>query len=117
MSAGLYERLRSAVEVMADGAILADTTTGEVIINASARAMLGIPPDDAVDTTYLKDVVGFYPFELAAGAPDGQPVREEVRIGERVLHSVVTPLREGGASIGAIVVLRDLGENADVSRR
>ena len=70
--------------------------TGEVVINQAARAMLGIPPDAPVDTTYLKDVVGFYPFDLAAGAPDGQPVREEVRIGERVLHSVVTPLRENG---------------------
>jgi signal transduction histidine kinase/DNA-binding response OmpR family regulator len=117
MSAGLYERLRTAVEVMADGAILADTTTGEVVINQAARAMLGIPSDEPVNTTYLKDVVGFYPFDLAAGAPDGQPVREEVRIGERLLHSVVTPLRENGASVGAIVVLRDLGDTADVARR
>src|SRR6478672_2739467 len=117
MSDGLYERLRTAVEVMADGAILADTTTGEVVINQAARSMLGIPSDEPVDTTYLKDVVGFYPFDLAAGAPDGQPVREEVRIGERVLHSVVTPLRDDGASVGAIVVLRDLGDTADVSRR
>ena len=117
MSVGLYERLRTAVEVMADGAILADTTTGEVVINQAARQMLGIPSDEPVNTTYLKDVVGFYPFELAAGAPDGQPVREEVRIGERVLHSVVTPLREQGASVGAIVVLRDMGDTADVARR
>jgi signal transduction histidine kinase/DNA-binding response OmpR family regulator len=117
MGAGLYERLRTAVEVMADGAILADTTTGEVVINQAARGMLGIPFDAEVDTTYLKDVVGFYPFDLAVGAPDGQPVREEVRIGERVLHSVVTPLRELGSSVGAIVVLRDLGDTADVARR
>jgi signal transduction histidine kinase/DNA-binding response OmpR family regulator len=117
MSAGLLERLRTAVEVMADGAILADTTTGEVLINQTARAMLEIPSDAAVDTAYLKDVVGFYPFDLAVGAPDGQPVREEVRIGERVLHSVVTPLRESGALVGAIVVLRDLGDTADVARR
>jgi signal transduction histidine kinase len=113
----MYERLRIAVDVMADGAILADTRTGEVIINQSARVMLGIAPKDVVDTTYLKDVVGFYPFDLAAGAPEGLPVREEVRIGERVLHSVVTPLREEGQSIGAIVVLRDLGDTADVARR
>ncbi len=117
MAVGLVERLWSAVEAMADGAIVADTTTGEVVINCSARAMLGIPADAKVDTTYLKDVVGFYPFDLAAGAPDGQPVREEVRIGERVLHSVVTPLREHGGSVGAIVVLRDLGDTADVARK
>jgi len=117
MPVGLYERLRIAVDVMADGAIVADTRTGEVVINQSARTMLGIAPDERVDTTYLKDVVGFYPFELAAGASDGQPIREEVRIGERVLHSVVTPLREDHQQIGAIVVLRDLGDTADVARR
>src|SRR5580698_10007345 len=109
------ERLRMAVEVMADGAIFADTTTGEVMINRMARVMLGIPDDAVVDTTYLKDVVGFYPFELAAASPD--PIREDVRIVDRVLHSVVTPLREGKETVGAIVVLRDLGDTADVARR
>ncbi len=45
-------------------------------------------------------------------------MREEVRIGDRVLHSVVTPLRDGdGDSVGAIVILRDLGDTADVARR
>jgi signal transduction histidine kinase/DNA-binding response OmpR family regulator len=122
MASALYDRLRLAIDAMADGTIFADTTTGEVVINRSAREMLGIPPDVAVDTTYLKDVVGFYPFDLAASAPEGQPIREEVRVGERVLHSVVTPLREagvpeGGQSAGAIVVLRDLGDTADVARR
>jgi len=76
-----------------------------------------VPADAVVDTTYLKDIVGFYPFDLAAGSPDGQPVREEVRIGDRVLHSVVTPLREGETSVGAMVILRDLGDTADIARR
>ena len=111
------DRLRLAIEAMADGAIVADTRTGEVIVNASAREMLCIPSDAVVDTKYLKEIVGFYPFELSAGAADGQPIREEVRIGDRVLHSVVTPLREAGTSTGAIVVLRDLGDTVDVARR
>ncbi|MBL0213619.1 MAG: response regulator [Myxococcales bacterium] len=109
--------LRAAIEVMADGAIVADTRTGEVFVNRAAREMLGIPADAVVDTTYLKDTVGFYPFDLAAGSSDGQPIREEVRIGDRVLHSVVTPLRDGEDAVGAIVILRDLGDTADVSRR
>ncbi len=116
MPVGVSE-LRIAIDAMADGAILADTRSGEVLVNHAARAMLGIPPEVQVDTTYLKDVVGFYPFDLAAGALDGQPIREEVRIGDRVLHSVVTPLREGEEATGAIVVLRDLGDTADVARR
>jgi len=115
MSVGL-SALQTAVDVMADGAILADTRTGDVFVNRAAREMLGIPDDAHVDTTYLKDIVGFYPFDLATGG-DGQPIREEVRIGDRVLHSVVTPLREGTASIGAIVILRDLGDTADLARR
>ena len=117
MSLGL-PALRAAIEVMADGAIVADTRTGDVFVNAAAREMLGIPSDAVVNTTYLKDTVGFYPFDLAAGT-SGQPIREEVRIGDRVLHSVVTPLAGEDASrpIGAIVILRDLGDTADVARR
>src|SRR5215468_7961466 len=117
MSSASIDLLRHAVGAMADGAIVADTRTGEVFINAAAREMLGIPADAQIDTTYLKDTVGFYPFDLAAGALDGQAIREEVRIGDRVLHSVVTPLRDGAASLGAIVILRDLGDTAEVARR
>ncbi len=113
----LLERVWGAFDAMADGAIVADTGTGEVLINLAAREMLEIPPETPVDTTYLKDVVGFYPFDLAAGAPEGQPIREEVRIGDRVLHSVVTPMRTEGGPCGATVILRDLGDTADVHRR
>jgi len=116
MPVGVSE-LRIAIDAMADGAILADTRSGEVFVNRAAREMLAIPEEALIDTTYLKDVVGFYPFDLAAGASEGQPIREEVRIGDRVLHSVVTPLHTDGQSIGAIVILRDLGDTADVSRR
>jgi signal transduction histidine kinase/DNA-binding response OmpR family regulator len=116
MSSASSDLLRHAVGAMADGAIVADTRSGEVFINDAAREMLAIPLDAQIDTTYLKDTVGFYPFELAV-ASDGQPVREEVRIGDRVLHSVVTPLRDGAQSAGAIVILRDLGDTAEVARR
>jgi signal transduction histidine kinase/DNA-binding response OmpR family regulator len=110
----MADRLRLAVDAMVDGAIVADTRSGEVFVNAAAREMLGIPSDASVDTSYLKNIVGFYPFDLAVS---GMPIREEVRIGERVLHSVVTPLTEGDETVGAIVVLRDLGDTADVASR
>src|SRR5215218_9549931 len=109
--------LRGAVGPLADGGVLAHPRSGEGFAQRAAREMLGIPLDAAVDTSYLKDVVGFYPFDLAATASDGQPVREEVRIGDRVLHQVVTPLHEAGLSVGAFVVLRDLGDTADLARR
>src|SRR3954469_2356401 len=117
MSSVSIDLLRHAVGAMADGAIVADTRTGEAFINGAAREMLGIPAEAQIDTTYLKDTVGFYPFDLAAGALDGQAIREEVRIGDRVLHSVVTPLRDGAESLGAIVILRDLGDTAEIARR
>jgi signal transduction histidine kinase/DNA-binding response OmpR family regulator len=114
MSSASIDLLRHAVGAMADGAIVANTRTGEVFINAAAREMLGIPADAQIDTTYLKDTVGFYPFDLAAGE---KAIREEVRIGECMLHSVVTPLRDAAGVLGAIVMLRDLGDTAEIARR
>jgi signal transduction histidine kinase/DNA-binding response OmpR family regulator len=103
---------------MADGVLVADTRSGAVSVNPAARQMLGIPADREVTTAYLKDDVGFYPFDLVVAAHgDGTPVREEVRIGDRVLHSVVTPLLDAGQPFGAVVVLRDLGETRELSRR
>jgi signal transduction histidine kinase/DNA-binding response OmpR family regulator len=113
MHSGAADSLRLAVEAMADGFISADMRTGDVVINSAARHMLGITTGDTVTTQYLKEVVGFYPFELAGVTP----VREELRIGERVLHSVVTPLFDDGNLIGAIVVLRDLGASGEVIRQ
>ncbi|MEZ4358764.1 MAG: response regulator [Kofleriaceae bacterium] len=101
---GETDRLAAAIEAMEDGFLFADSRTGEVILNRTARVILGIDPTAQVDTTYLKEVVGFYPFELAVD----QPIREEIRIGDRSLHSVVTPLTENGQPIGATVVLRNL---------
>jgi signal transduction histidine kinase len=101
------DRLFAAIEAMDDGFLFADSRTGEVLINSVARQILGIDASVAVTTSYLKEVVGFYPFELASSG-SVQPVREEIRIGVRTLHSVVTPLTENGQPIGATVVLRNL---------
>ncbi len=107
------EALLLAIEAMADGFIAADMRTGGVTINPAARQMLGIAAGEIVTTQYLKEVVGFYPFELAGLSP----IREELRIGERVLHSVVTPLFDGTQRVGATVVLRDLGASGEVIRQ
>jgi signal transduction histidine kinase/PleD family two-component response regulator len=114
MIAGVNE-LRIAVEAVADGVILADTRSGEVYINRAARAMLGIPSDAAVDTTYLDGLIGFERFDLAAETSERGSARREIRIADRVLHSVITPLRNAGHPIGMLVVLRDLGGMRDIS--
>lgn len=110
------ERLHAAIEAMDDGFLFADTRTGEVVINRAARRILGIEPEVDVTTQYLKETVGFYPFELA-GSGSVAPVREEIRIGDRTLHSVVTPLTENGHTVGATVVLRDIEGLRDSSTR
>lgn len=108
------DRLNAAIQAMDDGFLFADSRSGEVVINAAARRILGIAETVEVTTRYLKEVVGFYPFELASS---DQPVREEIRVGERSLHSVVTPLIEHGQPIGATVVLRKLDGIRDSNSR
>jgi hypothetical protein len=109
MSLGAID-LRQAVEAYGRWRDRCRHAIGEVFVNAAARRC-----SDSTDRTstpaYLKDTVGFYPFDLAAGRSDGQPIREEVRIGERVLHSVVTRCATRRA-LGAIVILRDPGDTA-----
>jgi len=105
-----------AIEAMADGVVVADTRHGDVHVNHAARVMLGLPEGGPVTTSFLKDRLGFYPFDLVAAG--GGPVREEVRIGEALYHSVVSPIiDETGAPVGAIVVLRDLGETRAALRQ
>jgi signal transduction histidine kinase/DNA-binding response OmpR family regulator len=101
---------------MTDGVIVADRKTGQVIMNPAARRLLGIDPDATVTTGFLKDKLGFYPFDLvAAGAGE---VREEVHVGGRHLSSAVSALRgDDGESIGAVVVLREPPPSFDDARR
>jgi len=112
----VVDRLTLAVAAMADGVMVADRRTGEVLVNAAARRLLGLPPDAAVTTTYLAETLGFYPFDLVS--PAGGDVREELHIGDRTLHSVVSPLAdEKGNPMGAVVALRDAIPLGDEARR
>ncbi len=117
-------RLHDMIESMADGLILTDIASEEVTINPAARRMLGIADPVTVTTQFLKDKLGFYPFDLVvtrgAGAGSGvpAPLREEVRVGEHVLHSIVSPVTESsGKLVGVVVVLRDMTEAKELARR
>ena len=96
-------RLSLMVESMADGLILTDTGSDLVLINPAGRAMLGIDHTENVTTLFLKDKLGFYPFDLVATRPtvmgDEKPLREEVRVGERLFHSIVSPVRDGAGKL------------------
>jgi len=110
------DRLSLAVAAMADGVMVADRRTGEVLLNPAARRMLGVPVDAEVTTRYLAETLGFYPFDLVAAG--GAGVREELRIGGTLLHSVVTPWGdEDGAPLGAVVVLHEPVTAGDDARR
>lgn len=110
-----HDRLAAAFAEMADGLLIVDVRSGDVEVNHAARQMLALPSDIAITTAYLQQVVGFYPFDLVSATSGA--FREEVRIGSRVLHSVVTPLVEAGQMVGAVVALRDLGEASEIAHR
>lgn len=114
--------LTRMVESMADGLILTDPNTAEVLINPAARRLLNVEPDVEVTTQFLKDTLGFYPFDLAAPRPGSltppAPIREQLSVGGKTLHSIVSPILEpDGALVGVVVVLRDMTESQELARR
>ena len=81
-------RMELMVASMADGMIMTDRTGEIFLINPPARRMLALPPVEAggppVTARFLKERLGFYPFELVQSDALGpEPIREEVRIGEQ----------------------------------
>ncbi len=116
-------RLHRMIDSMADGLLLADLSSDTCTINIAARHMLGIPADQAVTRQYLKDRLGFYPFDLVvASRPSGgappSPLREELHVNGQVLSSIVTPvLDEADDLVGVVVVLRDITEDKEAARR
>ncbi len=118
-------KLSFMVESMADGLIMTDPSNEVVLCNPAARRLLGIDDDgEPVTRHYLQDVLGFYPFDLvaarsvASGADERGLVREELKIGDKVLHSIVSPVRDGaGKLVGVVVVLRDITETKELDKR
>ncbi len=117
-----HEAIERMFESIDDGVILTSRTRDDVVVNPAARRLFGIPADVEVTTAFLKDRLGFYPFDLlaapAAGSGPAEPLREELRVGERRLHSVVSPvLGRSGEVAGVAVVLRDLAHTRGFSHR
>ena len=95
---------------MGDGLLFAQKDKSDVFVNRAARRMLGIDHDAPVDRNYLKETLGFYPFDLVESALEDQAhLREEVSIGQTELHSLVSLVKGAdGQVLGTAVVLRDL---------
>ncbi|HET9552179.1 MAG TPA: response regulator [Anaeromyxobacteraceae bacterium] len=119
---GERHRLERVVEGMADGLLVVPASGEEAIANPAARRMLGAADEGPVPVRWLKDALGFYPFDLVRGlapASGGRAfVAEEVRLLDRTLSSVVTPVldREGRLA-GVTVVLRDVSEQKRLEER
>jgi DNA-binding response OmpR family regulator/signal transduction histidine kinase len=113
------QRLERMIESLPDGMLMVDTNDEVVVINPAARSLLKLTPDVTVDARYLKEALGFYPFDLVRGfaGRDGTMVREEVRVGDRVLHSLISPVHYGDKLLGVAVVLRDITEEKTLEQR
>ena len=106
-------RIERVVECMADGLLFADAKTETVIANPAARRMLHAPEGQDLSARWLKETLKFYPFDLVRGlAQEGAApalVTEELRIDERALSSIVSPVTDGeGRLAGVAVALRDV---------
>ena len=112
-------KMNLMVESMADGLIFTDGSPEVFLINPAARRLLGLPPDEPITTQYLKESLGFYPFDLMRAAPGTEPVRKEVRIGDHTLHSIISPVMDGaGSFVGVVVVvLRDITAEKELESR
>ena len=107
------QQLARMVEGMADGLIMTDSAGEVVVANAAALQLLGLPQDQQITSKLLQETLGFYPFELVRGweRRGERSVVEDLMVGGRVLHSVVSPVNDpSGALAGVAVVLRDVTE-------
>ncbi len=112
-------RLELMVHSLPDGVIMVDDRDRVFVINPAARRLLHLAADAPVDTRYLKEMLGFYPFDLVRGwaARDEIIIREEIQVFERTLHSIVSPVTRGDKMIGVAVVLRDISEQKLLDQR
>ena len=113
------QRLELMVQSLADGVIMVDDENQVFVINPAARRLLRLPPDKPMDARYLKDTLGFYPFDLVRGWPvkDGAIIKEEIKVFDRILHSIVSPVSLDDQIMGVAVVLRDITEDKQLEER
>src|SRR5439155_27044391 len=79
-------KMELMVASMADGLIMTDAAGEVFLINPAARKMLGVAIEEAVTAKYLKDKLGFYPFDLVRSSNGTETVREELKVNDRFLH-------------------------------
>lgn len=117
------QKMQGVVESMVDGVLVADQSGEIVMINGAAKRMLHISrKEDTVTKKYLEESLGFYPFRLTTGLVQKPgttaTIQEEVRVFDKTLHSVLSPVcNVSGERTGTLVVLRDISEQKTQEER
>ncbi|MDP1829673.1 MAG: response regulator [Archangium sp.] len=114
-------RIEQMVEAMGDGVILTDAKGGVVVVNKAARELLKLSAEDTrPGFERLTAELGLSPFELVRGWEYGgaKTMREELRLHERDIELVVTPVAGAARELrGLVLVLRDVSEQKLLTQR
>ena len=114
-------RIEQMVEAMGDGVILTDAKGQVMVVNRAARELLGVATDNLKpDFGRLTHELGISPFELVRGWEYSGPktMREELRLHERDLELIVTPVAGPQRDLkGLVLVLRDVSEQKLLTQR
>jgi signal transduction histidine kinase/DNA-binding response OmpR family regulator len=115
-------RLERVVDCMADGLLVAYVKSDDVVANPAARRMLHAPDGEHLSVRWLKETLGFYPFDLVRGLDTTGPgpalLQEELRVFDRSLSSIVSPVTDAdGRLAGVAVALRDVTEQKQIEER
>lgn len=112
-------RLENAVAAMADGVLMTDASGEVIVANPAVCELLGLAAGTDINADLLKQRLGFYPFDLVRGwAEREQQLQEEVQVGARTLHSIISPVRDAnGLFDGIVIVLRDVSEQRQLEAR
>ena len=117
------KKMRAMVESMVDGVLMTDQNDEIVIMNQAARKILRVSrKEDSITKKYFQETLGFYPFRLTRGlihkAGLQATIKEEIKVFEKTLHSVVAPVYDAeGTQTGTVVVLRDITEQKETEER
>ncbi|MCI0415868.1 response regulator [bacterium] len=117
------KKIRAMVESMVDGVLMADKNDEIVVMNQAAKKILRVSRrEDSISKKYFQETLGFYPFTLTKGlvhkAGLQATIKEEIKVFDKTLHSVVSPVYDiDGNQTGTVVVLRDITEMKETEER
>jgi signal transduction histidine kinase len=107
-------RLQSSVDSLTTGFVMTDTEQKLLILNETARRLLGITRNDQSNTTFDDSDLR---HALEATVQD-KKVRElpERVVGERILRIIIAPVIQNARVIGAVVNIIDISEQKALDR-